>query len=809
MGRSTLLLVLAAVVGGSYLSYNVLRTQTETTGRRSNAQANVLARQLAESGQAIAISSITVLDGFENNGVFKSDRDYNGGKIHFEEFEDGLTATSPLGERVAIQVSGEYGGARHRLSSVYEFDPMEFPGPLWIDVPYAAASVHPSASFSGGKFKYEPQVDPGKYNDLDIADMGLSLNEIKTALNGTNINGTGASVPAWDVAGTSDDGLGRTADLGDGVSSADDLYYQVSNAIDTAEGDVVIAGAYTVSGTETYGTPQTITQFTGDVTVPSGAKLNGSGALIVEGDLVVEGQMRWAGLVIVRSTEQALRVELGDTRVEGAFVISQEAFPPGGHMDVTVFREPTGGNTAPYGRRAAGPGALRASPWSVTTPWPFWQHTHKFDYPAAGAADYAARSDREIRFVDKGAGDPQESYTGLRELLNHLGSQSVYVEFDNVHNGGHAIVEMEVDGFDAVERGVSMGFTDTALAGGSKRRSRAFEADELERLVVRPQSLRSLRKLWDPNGVCAGAAPAEWPICVGYDRGDREGALTLRVRRAGSNAMLYESAVYWHMQAGAEHDDYNADRAAWQASVGSGATTFGTTFSASASTRVTYDLAPIAALAEKVGFAGNRVIHISTESKLVEAQQMAGGATGGTAGAASGTTGGGTTGGGTTGGGTTGGGTTGGGTPTSGPGGTAPSPGSSPPTGGGTTGGGTTGGGTTGGTTGGSGGTTTVAVCYNRAIIQIDSADLARYLAMGAHSGYCDGHTTTHAIDLPTDMPVLSAPTDPTTVVKVCRPDGGTMTGSWNEVEMMYQDVEAYRSTQPLAVYGACSDHGL
>ena len=681
-------------------------------------------------------------------------------------------------------MSGRYGGATHRLSSVYEFDPMDFPGPLWIDVPYASADIHKSATFSGGAFGYQPQVDPGKFNELDVGNMGLPPSNLNSS-----IAATGASVPKWDINNTTNDGLGRTADLGGSISSADDLYYQVANSVDPASGDVVVAGPYTVSKTETFGTPETITQFKGSVTVPSGAQLRGDGALIVEGDLVVRGKMRWDGLVIVRSTEQALRVELKDTEIEGAFVVSQEAFPPGGHMDVTVYREPDGKVTAPYGRRAAGPGSLRPSPKGLDQPWPFWQHTHKFDYPETGDADYAARADREIRFVDQPAGDPQESYTGLRELLNHLGSERVYVEFDNAGESGHAIVEMEVDGFDAVRRGVSAGFTETALEGGSKRRSRAFEARELERLVIRPQSLRSLRKLWDSNGVCDGAVPAEWPMCVGYDRGNREGALTVRLRSADKkNAVLYEGAVYWHMQAGQEHDDYKADKAAWKAAVGSGATPFGTAFTMSSNSSMTYDLVPIAALAEKVGFAGNRVIHISTESELIEAV---------TARAAA-----------------------------SGAGGT----------------GGTGGAGTGSGTGGGN--TEAPDIDPNAEYLMCDKKgtkskyvkgeDVAKHQGHGCTLGACpsapppDGPATTTPDVVPpgetpppaeagdvssrfkatSSQPMYAASSNQK--VKVCTPDGfndGEPEGSWNEAGMKFKEVEQFLRDNPYAIYGTCSDN--
>ena len=335
-----------------------------------------------------------------------------------------------------------------------------------------------------------------------------------------------------------------------------------------------------------------------------------------------------------------------------------------------------------------------------------------------------------------------------------------------------------------------MGFVGTDLEGGSKHRSRAFEANELERLVIRPQSLRSLRKLWDTGGVCAGAVPAEWPMCVGYDRDDRQGAFTVRVRSASSGAMLYESVAYWHMQAGQEHDDYEADKAAWQAAVSSGATPFGTTFSMSANSRMTYDLAPIVSLAEKVGFAGNQVIHISTESGLVEANQSA----------------------------ASGGGHTGDdGTPVTDPGAPAPD------------------------------GQVLMCDKGGKKSKYVNSKDVSKHVAHGCTLGACataspggpgtGGNTGTGGgtpvvgvppVSGPTLPPPPTTPAEPSTSVsdrfkptssypmyaassnqkvKVCRPDGGDPDESWNEVEMKYKEVEQFLRDHPYAVYGTCSDN--
>ena len=604
MGRYTLLLLVAAVFGGSYLALNVLRTQTETQGRRSDAQAAVLARQLAESGQAMALSPITRLDGFANDGLFVSDRDYNGGRILFEAYDESLTPSSPNGQRIAIQVAGAFGGVTHRLASVYEFDPMDFPGPIWLDVPYALGTVHAGATVSGGDYGYEPQIDPRKFNGLDVSEFDLSFDGIKTQL-----ATAGVPVGHWGATGGR-----RTGDLGGGVTTADDLYFAVSNAVDPAAGDVVVAGDRAVTGAETWGGPTSITHVQGALSVPG--SLRGEGALVVEGDLDVDGTLDWDGLVIVRTTEDHVAIALdGAVTLDGALVVSQDAYPPGGHVDVSVYRQHNGNWSTPYGATTADPLSGRPAPWGVTDPWPFWNHVHKFDHPAAGDADAASRADGVVRFAD--AGDPQGAYLGLQELLDHLGSQDVQVELANVSGGhGHAVLEVEVDGHPAVQRGVTLGFADSPLAGPHKFRSVAFPARDLERLVLRPQSLRSLRQLWDTPGTpnCTYEPINQWPMCVGGDRGDRRGALTLRVRRGNGGAVLYESAVYWHLQDGPEYDDYLADVAAWKDAVTSGASPFGATLTVGPSVAVTYAQAPIAALADKVGFDGNEVVHISTES---------------------------------------------------------------------------------------------------------------------------------------------------------------------------------------------------
>ena len=416
-------------------------------------------------------------------------------------------------------------------------------------------------------------------------------------------------MPRWQ-----DSGQTRTKDLGAGVRTADDLYYQVSNAVDPAEGDVVYDGSLTISGTQALGAPDQITHVKGDMTVTPTGNLTGQGALVVEGDLQVTGTVDWTGLVIVRSEEQHLTVNLdGKVTVTGALVVSQEAYPPGGHVDVTVLRAPTGDWSSPWGRRSGGPlPGLSPSSWPVSQGYRWYDHTHRFDMPTDGDPD---RLVGRVRFYDR-ANPAHEAYTGLGELLASLGSTEVQVEFARADAHGHATYELEVDGTDAVRGTVARGFAGTALEGGTVHRSATFQANSLRRLTVHPRSRRSLQKLWDAPDACYGYS---WPFCVGTDRGDRSGALTVRLRRAGDGASLYEGVIYWHRQDGDEIAEHQADQDAWRADVTSGARPFGTTLTMGKQVSVTYRTAPVVALADKVGFDGNEVTHISTESDLTEA----------------------------------------------------------------------------------------------------------------------------------------------------------------------------------------------
>ncbi|PAP78460.1 hypothetical protein [Rubrivirga marina] len=606
MGRLLLLLVSAAIVGGTVLSLSSRGIMTETSRLRGEARADLLARQLAESGQGIALTQVTTEDGFTPPpGLFVSERPYDSGRIQFNHYQE--TAVAGGGEQATIVTAGVVGEASHTLRSVYEFDPMDFPGPLWLDVPYATASVSRRAEVSGGQPGYEPQIDPAKYDDLGIREFGLTFNRAKAAL-----ATVGPAVPDWSQSGGR-----RLGNLG-GVQTADDLYYTVTNAVDTAAGDVVVEGDQTITGTtRASSSPEGIYVVRGDLTI-TGTML-GDGALVVEGDLRVPGRLDWDGLVVVRSEENHVTVDLGGrVTIDGALVVSQEAYPPGGHIDLTTFRDPEGRWGRAWGRRESGPGALQASSWPLADAFLWYDHTHRFDEPAPGDVDATARVQKLVRLVDRATGDPQEAYTGLRELLNHLGSTDIVVEFDNAAEHGHAVYAIDVDGVGTATAPLNRGFAGTDVGSGTTMRTRPFAARDLRTLTVQPRSLRSLRQLWDGRGSCHGD---QWPFCVGEDRNDRANALTVRLRRASGGPPLYEAAIYWHMQEGREAAEYQQELARFRSDVQSGRAPFGTDLTLGPNATVRYQLAPIVRLAEKLNFDGNDVRRLDTSSAHVTAQE--------------------------------------------------------------------------------------------------------------------------------------------------------------------------------------------
>jgi len=570
MGKLSLLLVGAAILAGLTMSQSTRQVAGHTSRNQAETQADLLARQVAESGQSIVLARMMGADGLQDPGI--TTQAYDGGRF------DVAVTLAPDRQTARVVVTGRYGGAAHRIDGEYAFDPITYPGPIWLDVPYATAQVvSGTPEIRGGAAGLPVRFDRRRHDDLGLESLLPAAGLVANGSAAAAAAGSAFNVP------TTAQWTELLEDLN--VDSGEDLYQVAASAFNPAT-DRLLAGPLTATGTITAPGPTTITRVTGNLTLDPGATLTGEGVLLVEGRLVLrEGStFRWTGLVIVRSTADSVPVHLlGSVMLRGGLVVVQDAYPPGGHIDVTTFQQ-TDGLTSPEGNQN-GPW------WAATgTPYPWYNHTHHWEAEVPEG--------QTIYFAER-PGDRHEGRIFLRQALAPLGATPVYLEFHNPQNHGHARFTLRLAGEPTAFTGtVRNGFPEEIRAGEATHRSVEFAANRLDHLQLDVRSLRALRRSFDSEGGCA----TQWPLCIGADW-DRRDALTVRVRRASDDARLYETSLYWHMRA-EEDAVHEAEEAAWRAAVAAGVG-FGSHLRLGAGARVHFDLSPISTLADRLGFDRN------------------------------------------------------------------------------------------------------------------------------------------------------------------------------------------------------------
>ena len=647
MGRYLLFLVLAAVVGGGLLTLSMRGTLSGSLQQHAETQADVLAREIAEAGQSVALSEMVGGGAFRDPTVRLGDsQGYEGGQFQIEYIP------GAGGTEATLRVTGSHGGAMHTIESTYAIEPLDAPGPLWLDVPYATASAVGGAQIAGNG--HNVQFDRRKHDDLELDGL-LPLDELGDDI-GDAMSAANASLnipEADDWAGTGGllDGLN--------VDDAEGLYQKALGALDVDGGDVRYDGDWTVGvpaamasgrgatfgggplasvpmlgarvasfafapaamlpasaasgGTlpdATFGTAADgtqITLFDGDLTVAG--SLSGHGVLLVGGALnVLPGaSLTWNGIVIVHGTDAVLPIDLdGVVDVTGMMVVVHEAFPPGGHLDVSVYRAQAGMTPAV----PKGDVSEQQYPWTTQPGFPFHQHMHAFDITPAAAP----RGDR-VFYTESGVGR-HESVVQFKEFLSRFGATPVYLTFGNPQNDGHSRFRLDVAGVDGTEgmlkRSVQAGFGRFAAADNDLR-TKTFPANALRAFDVDVMSLRALKKGFDDP------ACAEWPICIGEDW-NRRGALAVRVHRASDDARLYESTLYWHMRTD-EIATHEAEEEAWRTKIRNGEA-FGAHLSFGPDVTLTFDIREVAELSERLNFDGTQVVLVSSSTSHKTAAEM-------------------------------------------------------------------------------------------------------------------------------------------------------------------------------------------
>ncbi|NNF58798.1 MAG: hypothetical protein HKN04_11210 [Rhodothermaceae bacterium] len=590
MGKSTLLIVLAAILGASTLFLSTRVLTQETREDRSQAQADLLARDAATSGHGLVLNAMLAEDGgFETSAPY-AEENVTDGWFSVDSYD--ATTDAAGTQTVTYTVTGHSGGATHTITSTYAYDPLDYPGPLWLDVPYVTASVTSGTRIDGGSDNLNAHFDERQHQELGLG----SLLPLGTMDANMTANLGGASGRGGDFQGSNMLAAGLLDDVN--VSDASDLYHAALDAIGAS--DVTLAGGTTLTSTQNYGSGQKIVRVTGPLTLGDGGRLEGTGVLVVEGPINLthdSARLDWNGLVIIHTEAMYLHLDWtrGRVAISGGLVVDQQAVPPGGHLDVTTMRDLDGDWESAAGDHTD-------SPWLIYSggPYPFFQHKHRYDLDL-GTTDVLFRS---------ATADSREFYTQFRDALSRLGTQQVFLEFDNTAYHGNARYALDLDGQPEVVAGaVKNGFG--ALADGtSAYRSQPFAADDVRAFNVDVRSLRLLRQRFDEEDGCA-----QWPLCIGpaWNRGD---ALTVRLREvneARSHPTLYEAALYWHMRTD-EVAEHNAEEAALRTAIQGGAL-FGTRLDFGDDVDLSYDHDEITDLADRLGFDNDQVLLLSSSSE--------------------------------------------------------------------------------------------------------------------------------------------------------------------------------------------------
>ena len=520
MGKAALIGVAAVILAGSFLLLNLQQITGDTNRTQGQQQSDILARELARTGHNLVLAYGVSEDGFNAGLPFKQQL-ASGGEIHVIDYNP-----SPDGTLVDFTVQGHYGGTVHQVRSRYRWNLVTFPSPLWMEGPNQTASLSPKTVIDGGKKNYPVVFDDAVFENLGMDELGLSFNGIVRNFMDEVSNSSSQNV--WEEVLNDNK---REKLEKNGTPPLETIYH----AILSYPGLNLVSNPSAFSGE--FGTKKKPVVLLADGDAVVNGSVKGHGILVVEGGLSVPvgSTFEWDGFVLMSPGESASEANLaGKTQIDGAMALLQEGVPPGGHMDVTSFRDYTGSWSDPWG----------------STYW-MLKHTHKYNEKQGDTVFFTGNA---------AAGRPER--LNFTETLQSLGSRDVYLEIGNHRRHGLSQFVLDVDGHGPVSGPIVRGFGDLASAVSSYR-SQTFKANELNDFEISVRSLSMLQKMWDELGGCQ-----DGPRCVSASY-TREGALTVSLREDGTDKLVYQASVYWHRRLDevAEHEQ---QMEAWRQSILSG-----------------------------------------------------------------------------------------------------------------------------------------------------------------------------------------------------------------------------------------------
>ena len=558
MGNASLLIIVATTLSGILLLSNTQRISAESDLVQQQLQEDVLARELAYTGHSLVMSDM------QNGTALKTSRSslalgsqpllYKGGEIQLVQYN-----LNPGAQTLDFWVLGKFGQAQHLIHSKYLFR-SDFPASIVADVPYMRFNLDENARIYGGLDDKPFLLGTENFNQLtDLPGIGslVDLQQMENEIN-NELQYADDGLPGniTEVTIDHDQSILKDAlpdlDQYQTENWLDEFYYKALDIIHPVQDggpDYYFDGAKEF-GAETPEQPEfgqdyflgslgesSIVRIKGDLLVRPGSAVIGHGILIVEGNMKVEpgAALEWNGFIYARPPQQAAVLDLqGTFNLKGAFLASQEAVPPGGHLDVTSNRDLSGVWSLPRGTQTNQGLIPIAGPWFV--------HQHKWDEEWNGRP--AISPGREVNFIENSTATSHESSHRFKETLNDMiaaGYTSVNIQFDNPGLSGMGSFHMRFNdgtGLRNFSGSIAAGFD-----GSGSVSSPSFHPGNLIDLRMQFRSLRhlNLMKDPDPNSSQDGAHRVA-------NSSHRMGSFTVKIVDSASGRLLHSVAVYQHVR---------------------------------------------------------------------------------------------------------------------------------------------------------------------------------------------------------------------------------------------------------------------
>lgn len=306
MGKTAILVVLAATLGSTLLMYNAKESAFEGERRQVDYQEEQLAKEIARAGYNLALGKVK--------------RDYDSYKDlpgQSAEYQDGQyhLASSGEGRRATIEATGEYHSKEYTIEGkVEEIYPPN--AAVYVDGSSVSANYYGNSFIISGEDTAPPSIGSAAEEDLSTTSRAVVAREPSVAK--TLIDGL-ASMQYDNVYGQKPE-----ADIYHG-----EPYFDLEKLVNDAQAapDEYYEGDQQFNGSDTFGSADAPVVVVVDGNATMSGNATGYGLLLVEGDLsLAAGNFTWEGIVIAYGDVGVSVDYTGNAKVYGSVVMIPDQF---------------------------------------------------------------------------------------------------------------------------------------------------------------------------------------------------------------------------------------------------------------------------------------------------------------------------------------------------------------------------------------------------------------------------------------------------------------------------------------------------